>query len=66
MWRAISQRGVSYARAFEEIERRVLETAISTEGFTRRQVAERLHTSERTLYYKMRAHGLRHPGSIHD
>jgi len=64
MWTAISQRGVSYARAFEEIEKRVLETAISSEGATRRQVAQRLHTSERTLYYKMRAHGLRHPGGM--
>lgn len=66
MWQAISQQGISYARAFEEIERRVLETAIRTEGSTRRQVAQRLHTSERTLYYKMRAHGLRHPGGMHD
>jgi DNA-binding NtrC family response regulator len=65
MWRAISQRGISYARACEEIERRVLETAISVQGATRRQVAERLRTSERTLYYKMRAHGLRHPGGMH-
>jgi len=59
MWKAISQRGVPYARAFQEIEKRVLETAINVEGSTRRQVAERLHTSERTLYYKMRALGLR-------
>jgi DNA-binding NtrC family response regulator len=65
MWRAISQRGISYARACEEIERRVLETAISVQGATRRQVAERLRTSERTLYYKMRANGLRHPGGMH-
>jgi DNA-binding NtrC family response regulator len=58
VWKAISQRGIPYARAFREIEKRVLEAAISVEGSTRRQVAERLHTSERTLYYKMRAHGL--------
>jgi transcriptional regulator with PAS, ATPase and Fis domain len=61
IWNAISQRGISYAKAFLEIERRVLETAISLHRCTRREVAQRLQTSERTLYYKMRAHGLRHP-----
>jgi len=58
MWNAISKRGVSYAKAFLEIERRVLETAIKTQRCTRREIAQRLQTSERTLYYKMRAHGL--------
>lgn len=58
MWKAISQRGVPYAQALQEIERRVLEAAISACGSTRREVARRLQTSERTLYYKMRTHGL--------
>jgi transcriptional regulator with PAS, ATPase and Fis domain len=57
LWKAISQRGVPYAQALEEIEKRVLETAMNVPG-PRRELAERLHTSERTLYYKMRAHGL--------
>jgi DNA-binding NtrC family response regulator len=35
-----------------------LEAAINTHGTTRREIAQRLHTSERTLYYKMRSHGL--------
>jgi transcriptional regulator with PAS, ATPase and Fis domain len=61
MWTAISQRGVSYASAFLEIEKKVLETAIHLDGSTRREIAQRLQTSERTLYYKMRAHGLSHP-----
>ena len=61
MWTAISQRGVSYASAFLEIEKKVLETAIHFDGSTRREIAQRLKTSERTLYYKMRAHGLSHP-----
>ncbi len=61
MWRAINQRGVSYAKAFLEIEKRVLETAIHIDGSTRREIAQRLQTSERTLYYKMRVHGLSHP-----
>jgi transcriptional regulator with PAS, ATPase and Fis domain len=62
-WKAISQRGVSFAQAFQEIEKRILETAINIDGSTRREIAQRLRTSERTLYYKMRAHGLSHPAS---
>lgn len=58
MWRAISACGIPYARAFQEIEKRVLESAINVGGATRRAIAQRLHTSERTLYYKMRAHNL--------
>jgi transcriptional regulator with PAS, ATPase and Fis domain len=57
-WKAISQRGVSYAQALQEIEKRVLEAAMSVSGSTRREIAQRLQTSERTLYYKMRTHGL--------
>ena len=59
--RAISQEGVSYAKALEEIERRVLEAALSVPGSTRRRIAERLQTSERTLYYKLKALGIRCP-----
>jgi transcriptional regulator with PAS, ATPase and Fis domain len=58
MWTAISARGIPYARAFQEIEKRVLESAINAGDMTRRATALRLHTSERTLYYKMRAHNL--------
>jgi transcriptional regulator with PAS, ATPase and Fis domain len=60
LWRVISERGVPYARALEEIEKRVLETAMHVPG-PRRELAEKLQTSERTLYYKMRAHGLTGP-----
>jgi two-component system response regulator AtoC len=59
IWRVISQRGIPYPRAFQEIEKRVLETAINASTETRREIAQRLHTSERTLYYKMRVHGVR-------
>jgi DNA-binding NtrC family response regulator len=57
-WQAISQCGIPYAEAFHEIEKRVLQTASTVPGCTRRQMAQRLHTSERTLYYKMRSHGI--------
>jgi two-component system response regulator AtoC len=60
MWKAISERGVSFAQALQETEKRVLETAINLHGATRREIARQLRTSERTLYYKMRIHGLNH------
>ncbi len=63
LWKVISQRDVSFAQAIQEMEKRVLEAAINIHGSTRREVAQRLRTSERTLYYKMRAHGLSHPAS---
>ncbi|MBZ5621715.1 MAG: sigma 54-interacting transcriptional regulator [Acidobacteriia bacterium] len=58
VWQAIVQRGIPYAQAIQELEKRVLEAAIALGGDTRRAIAQQLHTSERTLYYKMRAHGL--------
>jgi DNA-binding NtrC family response regulator len=62
-WNAISQGGISYAQVFQEIERRVLEAAVKVPGCTRRQMAQRLRTSERTLYYKMRTHGISGPAA---
>jgi len=59
LWKIISQCGVPYAQAFQETEKKVLQTALSAEGFTRQQIARKLQTSERTLYYKMRTHRLR-------
>ncbi len=58
MWLAISQRGISWDDGFLEIVGRVLLAAICVDGCTRREIAERLKTSERTLYHKIRAHGL--------
>jgi two-component system, NtrC family, response regulator AtoC len=58
VWKMIGQLDMPYAQAFQEIEKKVLEAALNTHGTTRREIAQRLHTSERTLYYKMRSHGL--------
>jgi DNA-binding NtrC family response regulator len=58
VWRTISNRGVGYDQALQEVEKRVLEAAINVPGSTRRQIARLLHISERTLYYKMRACGI--------
>jgi transcriptional regulator with PAS, ATPase and Fis domain len=62
-WKAISQGGIPYTSALGEVEKKVLEAALNVPGSTRREVARRLHTSERTLYYKIRAHGLGHPST---
>jgi transcriptional regulator with PAS, ATPase and Fis domain len=53
---AIFERGLPYSQAIRQIEARVLEIALSRGGSTRREVAARLQTSERTLYYKMQLH----------
>jgi transcriptional regulator with GAF, ATPase, and Fis domain len=62
-WQAMSQRGISYAETIQEIEKRLLETAVNVPGCTRREMAQRLRTSERTLYYKMRTHRVQGPGA---
>ncbi len=59
MWRAISERGLPYAEVLRETEKRVLEAALQANG-QRRQVAQYLRTSERTLYYKLKLFGLNH------
>ena len=58
VWRAISGGTVSYGGALRQIDRNVLETALRSGGKTRREVALRLRTSERTLYHKLRSHKL--------
>jgi len=63
LWRTISRYGLSYRAAFQEMEKRILEAALRTDGSTRLQIAQQLQTSERTLYYKMRAHHLRGPAA---
>lgn len=57
-WGAISGQGIPYAQAIQQIERGVLEAALSVGGRTRREVAQLLRTSERTLYHKIRRHEL--------
>lgn len=72
LWEAISGRGLSFAQALRETERRIIETALRAGGRTRRELATQLRTSERTLYHKMRAYGLgergiakQHPPASH-
>jgi two-component system response regulator PilR (NtrC family) len=60
---AIEQRGIPFAQAMHQIERYVLAAATKPGLETRKAIANRLHTSERTLYYKMRAHQLNLPSA---
>jgi len=63
VWGAISAQGIPYSQAIQQLERRVLQAALTVGGGTRREIAQRLRTSERTLYHKIRAYDLRgqHP-----
>lgn len=58
LWEAICKQGLPYATAINQLEKQVLEHALRDGGATRRDVAKRLQTSERTLYHKIRAHNL--------
>jgi DNA-binding NtrC family response regulator len=57
LWTAI-QHGVPYNEAIRRLERSLLETVLGQSGQTRREIASRLKTSERTLYNKLRSHQL--------
>ena len=58
MWTAIYEHGTPYGEALRCLERMLLETALCGRGETRKEIAGRLHTSERTLYHKLRSHRL--------
>jgi transcriptional regulator with GAF, ATPase, and Fis domain len=58
LWTAIFERGLPYSEAMRLLERGLLETAMCQPGATRREIAGRLHTSERTFYHKLRTHRL--------
>jgi transcriptional regulator with PAS, ATPase and Fis domain len=60
MWQSISRGGLSYSQALRELEKKVLSTALLS-GPTRRDIAKKLRTTERTLYYKIRTHRLGSP-----
>jgi transcriptional regulator with PAS, ATPase and Fis domain len=58
LWNAILQNDVTYHQAMHKLERCLLETALQHGGQTRREIASRLKTSERTLYHRLRCHRL--------
>ena len=58
LWAAIFEYGLPYGESIQLLERIILKTAMCQPGATRREIAARLHTSERTLYHKLRTHNL--------
>lgn len=58
LWRMVSDDGLPCAKVLRLVERHLLEIAISSSPRGRRELAERLKTSERTLYHKLQSYGL--------
>lgn len=58
LWCALGKNDVTFAGLITRIESELLNRALHSGCRTRRELAEFLRTSERTLYHKMRTHGL--------
>jgi len=56
LWNAIIQDGLTYSDAMSRLEAKLLEAALGSGSCTRREIASRLQTSERSLYYRLRSH----------
>ena len=64
LWAAILEYGISYDEALRRLEYNLLQTALGGRDQTRKEIAHRLHTSERTLYHRLRVHNFsRRPAS---
>lgn len=59
LWVVMLKQAVPLPELMRRIESELLEKALHIPGKTRRDLAEMLHTSERTLYHKISAHGIR-------
>jgi len=58
LWIAMLRQQVPFPDLMRRIESELLQRALQVGGKTRREIAELLHTSERTLYHKISAHGI--------
>jgi DNA-binding NtrC family response regulator len=58
LWPAIRSGQTTLSSAFAAVERKLLQSALHQADKTRREVAAGLGISERTLYEKLRQHGL--------
>ena len=56
LWTAVFEQGIPWDKAIQRVEATLLERVLLVDGLTRRDIAKRLNTSERTLYYKLRHH----------
>ena len=61
LWLAIQKRGLALPELLRRAERAVLGKALQVQGKTRREIAEMLHTSERTLYHKLNSRNVEIP-----
>lgn len=58
LWLVMLNRSLPLSELMRRVESGLLEKALQMKGKTRREIAEMLQTSERTLYHKMSAHGI--------
>jgi DNA-binding NtrC family response regulator len=61
LWLAIQKRGLALPELLRRAESAVLGKALQIQGKTRREIAEMLHTSERTLYHKLNSRNVEIP-----
>jgi two-component system response regulator PilR (NtrC family) len=61
LWLAIQKRGLALPELLRRAESAVLGKALQVQGKTRREIAEMLHTSERTLYHKLNSRNVEIP-----
>jgi two-component system response regulator AtoC len=59
LWVAMLEHELPFPELMRRIESELLQRALRTSGKTRREIAKLLRTSERTLYHKIQAHGIR-------
>ena len=58
LWAILLEQEVPFHELIRKIEADLLRRALQLGGKTRREIAQLLHTSERTLYHKISAHGI--------
>jgi len=58
LWIVMLRQQLPFPELMRKIEGELLRRAMQVGGKTRREIAELLHTSERTLYHKLSAHGI--------
>jgi len=58
LWRAVARDGIPFSLVLRLAEKHLLELALSASPRSRRELAQRLKTSERTLYRRLQSHGL--------
>lgn len=58
LWSTMIREHLAFPELMRRLEGELLQRALQVDGKTRREIAQMLNTSERTLYHKMSAHGM--------